>query len=143
MSTFSGPTCIQHTSHEAFIWSLLHHRNSRHENIHPLLGIVTTFDNTVSIVAEYVARGDAHDCVQDPRVDTASLVRRRTYLPCICTPPTFHPASWDRACVTLSPFLSVGSHIPWRRQRRRSSRAPEHTPLMEPLLHVEKRTRYE
>ncbi|KIM60317.1 hypothetical protein SCLCIDRAFT_1216925 [Scleroderma citrinum Foug A] len=71
---YPATAATEHTSHEAFIWSLLHHRNSRHENIHPLLGIVTTFDNTVSIVAEYVARGDAHDCVQDPRVDTASLL---------------------------------------------------------------------
>ncbi|KIM60316.1 hypothetical protein SCLCIDRAFT_1216922 [Scleroderma citrinum Foug A] len=79
----------KHTLHEAFIWTFIHH-----ENIHPLLGIATTFDNTVSIVAEYVARGNTHDYVQDPRVDPASLLlgiaRALHYLHTYRLGPIFH-----------------------------------------------------
>lgn len=84
-----GTEAMKHTLHEAFIWSFLHH-----ENIHPLLGIVTTFDNPVSIVAEYVACVDAHDYVQNPRVDTASLLlgiaRALNYLHAHRQGPIFH-----------------------------------------------------
>ncbi|KAL4079686.1 kinase-like domain-containing protein [Scleroderma citrinum] len=48
------------------LWSKL-----RHENIVPLLGITTKFDDTVSIVSEWMVNGNAHDYVQsranDPR----------------------------------------------------------------------------
>lgn len=60
---------IQDAFHEQYIWSLLHH-----ENIHPFLGIVTTFDETVSTVAEWVDKGDAHSYVQGPNTDPSFLV---------------------------------------------------------------------
>ena len=46
----------------------------RHDNILPLLGIITGLDGTVSIVTEWMARGNAHDYVQDTDVDPRPLV---------------------------------------------------------------------
>ncbi|KAL4077405.1 kinase-like domain-containing protein, partial [Scleroderma citrinum] len=55
--------------YEPFIWSLLNN-----ENIHPFLGIVTTFDESVSTVAEWVDGKDAYTYVQDPKADPSSLL---------------------------------------------------------------------
>ncbi|KAL4077402.1 heterokaryon incompatibility protein-domain-containing protein [Scleroderma citrinum] len=55
--------------HEPLIWSLL-----QHENVHPFLGIVTTFDNTISSVVQWIDNGNAHHYVQDPNVDPSFLV---------------------------------------------------------------------
>ncbi|KAI6155408.1 kinase-like domain-containing protein, partial [Pisolithus tinctorius] len=54
--------------HEIHIWSPL-----QHENIIPLLGITTKFDRTVSIVTEWMERGNAHQYVQDIAVDPRPL----------------------------------------------------------------------
>ncbi|KAI5995843.1 kinase-like domain-containing protein, partial [Pisolithus albus] len=51
------------------IWSQL-----QHDNVMPLLGIVTNFNNTVSMVTEWVERGNAHDYVQDVAVDPRPLL---------------------------------------------------------------------
>lgn len=47
----------------------------RHEHIIPLLGITTDFDRTVSIVTPWMAKGNAHDHVQDRAIDPRPLVR--------------------------------------------------------------------
>ncbi|KAL4077390.1 hypothetical protein J3A83DRAFT_1570482 [Scleroderma citrinum] len=60
---------IKDAFHEQYIWSLL-----SHENIHSFFGIVTTFDESVSTVAEWVDEGDAYSYVQDPKVDPTFLV---------------------------------------------------------------------
>ncbi|KAL4077384.1 kinase-like domain-containing protein [Scleroderma citrinum] len=62
---YSKPGVIQGAS----IWSLL-----QHENILPLFGVVTTFDNTLSTVEEWMVNGNAHDYVQNPRVDPSLLL---------------------------------------------------------------------
>ena len=46
-----------------------------HQNIHPLLGIITTFTFPISIVAEW-AGTNALDYVQDPDIDPRPLVSR-------------------------------------------------------------------
>ncbi|KAI6108907.1 hypothetical protein EDD16DRAFT_1617233 [Pisolithus croceorrhizus] len=58
-----------HAVDEINIWSQL-----RHENIMPLLGITTKFDNTVSMVTEWMERGNAHRYVQNMAVDPRPLV---------------------------------------------------------------------
>ena len=54
---------------EVHLWSKL-----RHKNIVCLLGITTTFDFTVSIVSEWMGKGNAHDYVQDESIDPRPLV---------------------------------------------------------------------
>ncbi|KAI6165816.1 kinase-like domain-containing protein [Pisolithus thermaeus] len=61
-------TSTQHLD-EIHIWSQL-----RHENIIPLLGIATKFDHTVSMVMQWMERGNAHDYVQDEVVDPRPLL---------------------------------------------------------------------
>ncbi|KIK25004.1 hypothetical protein PISMIDRAFT_97340 [Pisolithus microcarpus 441] len=60
-------TSTQHIN-EIHIWSQL-----RHENVIPLLGIVTKFDHTVSMVMEWMERGNAHEYAQDVTVDPRPL----------------------------------------------------------------------
>ncbi|KAL4072054.1 kinase-like domain-containing protein, partial [Scleroderma citrinum] len=50
-------------------WSKL-----RHQNVLPLLGITTDFDYTISIVSEWMDKGNAHDYVQDETVDPRPLI---------------------------------------------------------------------
>ena len=45
-----------------------------HQNILPLLGIVTTFAFPISIVSAWMDKGNAYDFVQDPAVDPRPLV---------------------------------------------------------------------
>ncbi|KAG6332469.1 hypothetical protein ID866_6619 [Astraeus odoratus] len=54
---------------EVHVWSALHH-----ENILPLLGITTVFDDTISIVSPLMSRGNAFQYVQDPNNDPRPLV---------------------------------------------------------------------
>ncbi|KAL4079685.1 hypothetical protein J3A83DRAFT_4086203, partial [Scleroderma citrinum] len=54
---------------ELHLWSKL-----RHENIVRLLGVTTTFDFTVSIVSEWMAKGDAYNYVQDTSIDPRPLL---------------------------------------------------------------------
>ncbi|KAI6099784.1 kinase-like domain-containing protein, partial [Pisolithus sp. B1] len=54
---------------EIHIWSQL-----QHENIMPLLGITTKFNHTVSLVTEWMERGNAHDYVKDVAVDPRPLL---------------------------------------------------------------------
>lgn len=46
----------------------------RHEHIIPLLGITTDFDRIVSIVTPWMAKGNAHDHVQDRAIDPRPLM---------------------------------------------------------------------
>ncbi|KAI6099793.1 kinase-like domain-containing protein [Pisolithus sp. B1] len=62
-------TSAQHAVDEINIWSQL-----QHENIMPLLGITTKFDNTVSMVTEWMERGNAHRYVQNMAVDPRPLL---------------------------------------------------------------------
>ncbi|KAL4077382.1 kinase-like domain-containing protein [Scleroderma citrinum] len=64
-----GTDYVQNTLHETYIWSFL-----RHKNIHPFLGFVTTFEKTVSIVAECKTQWNAYDYVQKHPIDPASLL---------------------------------------------------------------------
>lgn len=68
-------TGIQHIN-EIHIWSQL-----QHENVIPLLGIVTKFDQTVSMVMEWMERGNAHEYAQDVTVDPRPLVCQLQYRP--------------------------------------------------------------
>ena len=54
---------------EVYVWSKL-----EHENIIKLLGITTSFNQTVSIVLPLMSRGNVFDYVQNPRVDPRPLV---------------------------------------------------------------------
>lgn len=69
----SGPpedeATIKRVLEEVHLWSTLHH-----ENVLPLLGIITTYDLTVSLVVKWVERGDAHAYVQDSSVDPRPLL---------------------------------------------------------------------
>lgn len=65
-------TSPQHAIDEIRIWTEV-----KHENIMPLLGITTKFDETVSMVTEWMERGNAHHYVQDVAVDPRPLVRKR------------------------------------------------------------------
>ncbi|KIN99186.1 hypothetical protein M404DRAFT_155843 [Pisolithus tinctorius Marx 270] len=56
---------------EVHVWSKL-----MHPNVLPLLGITTKFDSTISIISKWMSNGNAHDYVQDPKVDPRPLVRR-------------------------------------------------------------------
>ncbi|KAG6329601.1 hypothetical protein ID866_9487 [Astraeus odoratus] len=57
------------TLREVHLWSKL-----RHDNVLKLLGIVTEFDNTISIISEWMDKGDAHDYVQDRDIDPRPLI---------------------------------------------------------------------
>ncbi|KAL4073459.1 kinase-like domain-containing protein, partial [Scleroderma citrinum] len=54
---------------EIHIWSKL-----RHDNVLPLLGITTIPHGMVSVVTEWMSRGNAHDYVQDASVDPRPLI---------------------------------------------------------------------
>ncbi|KAG6330883.1 hypothetical protein ID866_8208 [Astraeus odoratus] len=54
---------------EVHLWSKL-----RHENVLPLIGITTKFDLTISIVSQWMEKGNAHDYVQDTTIDPRPLV---------------------------------------------------------------------
>ncbi|KAG6331486.1 hypothetical protein ID866_7600 [Astraeus odoratus] len=60
---------IKRVLREAHVWSKL-----VHENVLPLMGITTDFDNTVSIVSRWMVGGNAHDYVQDKAIDPRSLL---------------------------------------------------------------------
>ena len=64
---------------EVHVWSKLDHAN-----IHPLLGITTEFELTVSIVSPWMRNGNAHDYVQnkavDPRPLVSTYIQRYSYL---------------------------------------------------------------
>ena len=51
------------------LWSGLHH-----ENIIPLLGIITTFDHTVTFVSKWIEPKNALEYVQDDEIDPRPLV---------------------------------------------------------------------
>ncbi|KIM53146.1 hypothetical protein SCLCIDRAFT_32129 [Scleroderma citrinum Foug A] len=54
---------------EVHVWSRLDHAN-----VHPLLGITTEFELTVSIVPPWMRNGNAHDYVQNQAVDPRPLI---------------------------------------------------------------------
>lgn len=70
-------TAVKHAFNEIRIWAQL-----EHENIMPLMGITTKFDHTVSMVTEWMERGNAHKYVKDEAVDPRPLVCQRLYQPC-------------------------------------------------------------
>ncbi|KAI6141609.1 kinase-like domain-containing protein [Pisolithus tinctorius] len=55
---------------ETHLWSKL-----IHPNVLPLLGITTKFDSTISIISKWMSNGNAHDYVQDLKVDPRPLLR--------------------------------------------------------------------
>ena len=64
--------CVfQSICREVHIWSKLHH-----DNILPVLGFTTKFDETISIVSPWMERGNAHAYVQDVDIDPRPLVRQ-------------------------------------------------------------------
>ncbi|KAI6008846.1 kinase-like domain-containing protein [Pisolithus orientalis] len=54
---------------EVHVWSKL-----MHPNVLPLLGITTKLDSTISIISKWMSNGNAHDYVQDPKVDPRPLL---------------------------------------------------------------------
>ena len=54
---------------EVHVWSKLDRAN-----VHPLLGITTEFELTVSIVSPWMGNGNAHEYVQNKAVDPRPLV---------------------------------------------------------------------
>ncbi|KAL4064746.1 kinase-like domain-containing protein [Scleroderma yunnanense] len=64
-----GGTTIKEVLHEAFIWSKL-----CHDNIAPICGFTTVFDDSVSLVSPWQEMGNAHDYVQNHEVDPRPLL---------------------------------------------------------------------
>ncbi|KAL4073457.1 kinase-like domain-containing protein [Scleroderma citrinum] len=60
---------VKRTLREVHVWSKL-----RHDNVLPLVGITTIPNHMVSIVTEWMPRGNAHDYVQDVNVDPRPLI---------------------------------------------------------------------
>ncbi|KAG6332549.1 hypothetical protein ID866_6540 [Astraeus odoratus] len=60
---------IKNVLREVHIWSKL-----SHDNVLKLLGIVTTFDDSISIISEWMEKGNAHEYVQDRDVDPRPLI---------------------------------------------------------------------
>jgi len=50
-------------------WSKL-----QHQNVLPLLGVTTDYEQTLSLVTDWMDKGNAHDYVQDQTVDPRPLV---------------------------------------------------------------------
>ncbi|KIM60688.1 hypothetical protein SCLCIDRAFT_1216597 [Scleroderma citrinum Foug A] len=65
----SDPGVVKSICREVHIWSKLHN-----DNILPVLGFTTKFDQTISIVSPWMERGNAHDYVQDVDVDPRPLL---------------------------------------------------------------------
>ncbi|KIM53409.1 hypothetical protein SCLCIDRAFT_1157660, partial [Scleroderma citrinum Foug A] len=60
----------QRISKEIQRWTTL-----RHNNIVSVFGVATKFEFTVSIISEWIPKGNAHNYVQDPNNDPRPLVR--------------------------------------------------------------------
>ncbi|KAG6329976.1 hypothetical protein ID866_9114 [Astraeus odoratus] len=56
---------------EIYIWSKLHH-----ENILPLLGVTIEFGDSIAMVSQWMAGGNAHMYVQDQTIDPRTLVSK-------------------------------------------------------------------
>lgn len=67
--TPEGDGSIEHVLREVHVWSKL-----CHPNIAKLLGFVTEFDDTLSMVSEWMAKGNAYQYVQDQSVDPRPLL---------------------------------------------------------------------
>ncbi|KAL4072956.1 kinase-like domain-containing protein [Scleroderma yunnanense] len=80
---------LQRILREVHVWSKL-----RHENIIVLLGVVTDFDFTLSMVIEWMEMGNAHHYVQDrtndPRPLILGIARGLAYLHSHKPGPVFH-----------------------------------------------------
>ncbi|KAL4068442.1 kinase-like domain-containing protein [Scleroderma yunnanense] len=61
---------MQRVLREVHLWSKL-----RHQNVVPLLGFVTQFDLTISIVSEWMHKGNAFEYVQNTDVDPRPLLQ--------------------------------------------------------------------
>lgn len=79
--TFSQLTFFQQILEEFQRWSRL-----QHQNVLPLLGITTDYEQTVSLVTNWMDKGNAHDYVQDQTVDPRPLVSRTWRMELIRTP---------------------------------------------------------
>ena len=88
-----GDGVLQSFCREVHIWSKL-----RHNNVLPVLGFTTEFDQTMSIVSPWMERGNAHVYVQNVGVDPRPLVRRMSYT-CLFANPL--PACWNRYRPTV------------------------------------------
>ena len=110
-------TFDQRILRDIYVWS-----NLAHENVAELLGIVTNFDHTISIVSPLMPRGDAFRYVQNPNVDPRPLVcgvmNASHLLP-------FSPCYLDLGnCkrTALPPHLCTRSYYSRRHQRRECTR---------------------
>ncbi|KAG6327879.1 hypothetical protein ID866_11210, partial [Astraeus odoratus] len=65
-----GKIVIQRIIRDVHVWSQLNH-----ENVVRLYGIVTKFDFAVSLICEWMEKGNAYDYVQDIGVDPRSLLK--------------------------------------------------------------------
>ncbi|KAI6108838.1 kinase-like domain-containing protein [Pisolithus croceorrhizus] len=85
----SDERTIKHILKEVHLWSKLHH-----ENIIPVLGIITGFQSTLSVVSPWMEKRDAHDHVQnidnDPRPLMMDIARGLQYLHTCKEGPVFH-----------------------------------------------------
>ncbi|KAG6330270.1 hypothetical protein ID866_8821 [Astraeus odoratus] len=66
----TGLTFRQRFLRETHTWSKL-----KHKNVHPLRGITTRIDFSVSIVSEWMKNGNAYDYVQNIEIDPRILIR--------------------------------------------------------------------
>ncbi|KAG6327200.1 hypothetical protein ID866_11889 [Astraeus odoratus] len=66
---FKEDTIIQHFLQEVHIWSKFSHKN-----VLPYFGITTKLNLTVSLVSQWMYKGNAHEYVQDVTVDPRPLV---------------------------------------------------------------------
>ncbi|KAG6331707.1 hypothetical protein ID866_7380 [Astraeus odoratus] len=80
---------IKRALKEVHFWSKLHH-----DNILPLLGITTKFDQTISFVSPWIENGNAHDYVRNKSVDPRPLIegiaRGLHYMHTHSSGPIFH-----------------------------------------------------
>lgn len=85
----SDERTIKHILKEVHLWSKL-----RHENIIPVLGIITEFASTLSVVSPWMENRDAHehvqDIVNDPRPLMMDIARGLQYLHTCKEGPVFH-----------------------------------------------------
>ncbi|KAG6329485.1 hypothetical protein ID866_9604 [Astraeus odoratus] len=74
LSPYGEEMAIDNIVDRVLCWSKL-----RHINIVLVLGVVTKFDYSVSMVCEWVPNGNAHDYVQNKDIDPRPLVSRLVY----------------------------------------------------------------
>ena len=98
---------VQSIVQRTLTWSKLHH-----ENVLPLIGIVTTFDYAISFISPWMENGNAYDYVQnhanDPRPLVSNGIRRVRYIQLTSCAASRH-SKWSE----LPPQPREWAYMPW------------------------------